>query len=169
MWTIILLLGLIYGIPGSRIIRGAVIGIKENVYVQAARAVGCSTARILTQHILPNIMAPMIVLFSIRVPAIILTEASLSFLGFGIPPPAPSWGGMLSTVGRTYMTQAPWLAIWPGLALAVVVYGVNMLGDAVRDLVDPRLSGGSGRYGVRVAESVKAEKESKSISPGELA
>lgn len=147
MWSIIILLGLIYGIPGSRIIRGAVIGIKENVYVGAARAAGCSTARILVRHILPNIMAPVVILFSIRVPGVILSEASLSFLGFGIPPPAPSWGGMLSGAGRTYMTQAPWLAIWPGLALAVVVYGVNMFGDAVRDLLDPRLRGGAGRFG----------------------
>ena len=159
MSSIIILLGLIHGIPGSRIIRGAVIGIKENVYVGAARATGCSTAKILVRHILPNIMAPVIILFSIRVPGVILSEASLSFLGFGIPPPAPSWGGMLSGAGRTYMTQAPWLAIWPGLALAVVVYGVNMFGDAVRDLLDPRLRGGAGRFGA------SADQEADKASP----
>jgi len=146
MWQIILVLGLQYGIAGSRIVRSSVIGIKSNVYVQAAEATGCSTIRMLTRHILPNIMAPIIILFSVRVPAIILAEASLSFLGFGIPPPEPSWGGMLSGAGRSYMFLAPWMAIWPGLALSIVVYGVNMLGDAVRDLLDPRLRGGLGRY-----------------------
>lgn len=152
--SIIILLGLIYGIPGSRIIRGAVIAIKENVYVGAARSIGCSTTRILLRHILPNIMSPVIILFSIRVPAIIISEASLSFLGFGIPPPAPSWGGMLSGAGRTYMVHAPWLALWPGVALAVVVFGINMFGDAVRDLLDPSLRGGAGRYGVAAGKKI---------------
>jgi len=91
----------------------------------------------------------------VRVPAIVLAEASLSFLGFGIPPPAPSWGGMLSGSGRSYMLQAPWMVIWPGLALATVVYGVNMFGDAVRDLLDPRLRGGVGRYGMRSKKEAK--------------
>ncbi len=150
LWQVIVVSGVRWGITGSRIIRGAVIGIKENVYVQAAEAIGCSTPRILTRHILPNVMAPLIVRFSILVPNLILIEASLSFLGFGIPPPVPSWGGMLSGTGRPYMLRAPWMAIWPGLALAIVVYGVNMFGDAVRDLLDPRLRGGVGRYGVRV-------------------
>jgi peptide/nickel transport system permease protein len=149
MLQVIVVLGLSWGIIGSRIIRSAVIGIKENVYVEAARATGCPTPRIFVRHILPNIMAPTIVLFSVRVPNVILVEASLSFLGFGIPPPAPSWGGMLSLSGRTYMLQAPWIAFWPGLALAIVVFGVNMFGDALRDLLDPKLRGGAGRYGVR--------------------
>jgi len=150
MWSIIIALGFAVGISGSRIIRGAVINVKENAYLEAAVAIGCPTSRILTRHILPNVMAIMIVLFSIRVPTMVLTEASLSFLGFGIPPPTPSWGGMLSGSGRTYMFMSPWLAIWPGLALAITVYGINMFGDAVRDLLDPRLRGGVGRYGVRV-------------------
>jgi peptide/nickel transport system permease protein len=150
MGSLIILLGLSWGIVGSRIIRGAVIGIKENVYVAAAAATGCSTIRILIRHILPNIMAPAIVLFTTRVPNVILVEASLSFLGFGIPPPTPSWGSMLSGSGRAYMHQAPWMVFWPGFALAIVVYGVNMFGDAVRDILDPRLKGGIGRYGVRV-------------------
>jgi peptide/nickel transport system permease protein len=101
-------------------------------------------------------MAPTIVLFSTRVPNVILVEASLSFLGFGIPPPAPSWGGMLSGSGRAYMHQAPWMVFWPGFALAVVVYGVNMFGDAVRDILDPRLKGGSGRYGVHAGKDGRA-------------
>ena len=156
MMGVIILLGLQYGIAGSRVVRGAVIGIKENAYVQAATAIGCSTSRILGRHILPNIMAPLIILFTTRMPAIILAEASLSFLGYGIPPPAPSWGGMLSGPGRANMLIAPWMAIWPGLALSVVVYGVNMFGDALRDLLDPRLRGGLGRYsGVRMKRKVK--------------
>ncbi len=148
MIQIILVLGIRWGLSG-RIIRSAVISIKENVYVEAANAIGCSTPRILTRHILPNVLSLMIIGFSVSVPGMILAEASLSFLGFGIPPPAPSWGGMLSGSGRAHMFQAPWMAIWPGLALAVVVYGVNMFGDAVRDLLDPRMRGGIGRYGVR--------------------
>ena len=153
MWTLIIVIGIVWGIILSRVIRSAVIGVRENVYVEAAVAIGCPTTRILTRHILPNIMATIIVQFSINLPAIILTEASLSFLGFGIPPPTPSWGGMLSLSGRAYMFIAPWMAIWPGLALAVVVYGINMFGDALRDILDPRLRGGTGRYGVRAKRS----------------
>jgi len=149
LWSIILALGIGWGIGGSRIIRGAVIAIRENVYVQAAKAIGCSTPRILVRHILVNVAATIIILFTVRVPGIILAEASLSFLGFGIPPPVPSWGGMLSGSGRAYMMMSPWLAVWPGLALAITVYSVNMFGDAVRDIADPRMRGGAGRYGVR--------------------
>ncbi|MBN1685686.1 MAG: ABC transporter permease [Spirochaetales bacterium] len=146
MWQIILAMGLATGIVGSRIIRSAVMGVKE--YVRAAESIGCSTARVLLRHILPNIAAPTIILFTTRVPAMILTEASLSFLGFGIPPPTPTWGGMLGGSGRVYMFHAPWMVVWPGLALALVIYGVNMFGDALRDLLDPRLRGGAGRYGL---------------------
>jgi len=155
LWIVIIVLGIVWGIGGSRVIRSAVISIKENVYIEAAKAIGCSRSRILTRHILPNIMAPLIINFSVQVPALILTEASLSFLGYGIPPPTPSWGGMLGITGRIYMFKAPWMAIWPGVALAIVVYGVNMFGDAVRDLLDPRLRGGVGRYGVRVKKGKK--------------
>lgn len=144
--TIIINLGLWWGIIGSRIIRSAVMTTKEKVYVRAAVATGCSTPRILWKHILPDIMAPTIVLFTIRVPNVILAEAMLSFLGFGIPAPVPSWGGMLSGTARNYMFMNPWMVVWPGLALAIVVYGVNMFGDALRDLLDPKLRGGAGRY-----------------------
>ena len=89
----------------------------------------------------------------------ILAETSLSFLGFGIPPPAPSWGGMLSGSGSAYMFLAPWMVLWPGLALSIVVYGTNMFGDAVRDLLDPRLRGGAGRYGARAAAKERATLE----------
>jgi len=108
--------------------------------------------RILIRHILPNVMPTIIVLFSLRIPGIILEESTLSFLGYGIPPPTPSWGGMLSGSGRSYMYQAPWMAIWPGLALAITVYAVNMFGDAIRDLLDPRLRGGVGRYGASATQ-----------------
>ncbi|MBA7575849.1 Glutathione transport system permease protein GsiD [subsurface metagenome] len=156
---LIIVMGLWYGITGSRLVRSAVIAIKENVYVEAAVAIGCPTRRILTRHILPNIMAPIIILFSTTVPGVILTEAALSFLGFGIPPPEPSWGGMLSGTGRTYMEQSIWMVIWPGLALSTVVYGINMFGDAVRDLLDPRLRGGVGRYGVRAKKEAAVKSE----------
>lgn len=160
IWQVTVVLGLMWGIIGSRIIRSAVIGVKEKMYVGAAQSIGCSTPKIILRHILPNIMAPTIVLFTTRVPNVILVEASLSFLGFGIPPPAPSWGGMLGNVGRDYMLQAPWIVIWPGLALALVVYGINIFGDAVRDLVDPRLKGGAGRYGLGLGKLKKSKGKS---------
>jgi peptide/nickel transport system permease protein len=145
---VILLLGILGGIgAGNRVIRSAVIGVKQNVYVEAARAVGAPDRHIMLKHILPNVMPVVIIGFTWSMGSAILAEATLSFLGYGIPPPAPSWGGMLSGPARSYMLQAPWMAIWPGLALAVVVYGMNMLGDGLRDILDPRLRGGLGRYG----------------------
>jgi len=143
---VILVLGVLYGVARSRVVRSAVIGVKENIYVEAARATGVPTGRILRRHILPNIMAPIIILFTIDMGSAIIAEASLSFLGYGIPPPIPSWGGMLSWGGRQFMRSAPWMALWPGLALAIVVWGINMLGDGLRDILDPRLRGGLGRY-----------------------
>jgi peptide/nickel transport system permease protein len=145
MPQVIGLLGLLYGIAGSRIIRGAVIGVRENLYVDAARALGAGTPRILWWHILPNVLPPIIVLFTTRVGIVILAEAGLSFLGLGVPPPAPTWGGMLSGSGRAYMYQGPWLALAPGLCLTLVVYAVNMFGDALRDLLDPRMRGAGTR------------------------
>jgi peptide/nickel transport system permease protein len=162
LWQVILVLGILYGIAGSRIVRGAVIGIKQNMYVDAAIAIGCPTWRILSRHILSNVMAPVIILFTTGVGGAILAEATVSFLGWGIPPPTPSWGGMLSGAGRQYMLLAPWLVLWPGLALSVVVYGINMLGDAVRDILDPRLRGGIGRYGG--AKMEKARLKHRSIT-----
>ena len=143
---VIFVIGVSSGIRSSRVVRGSTIAIKEYTYVYAAKSVGCSTMRILLRHILPNIMAPIIVLFTVSVGISILMEASLSFLGFGIPPPTPAWGSMLSGAGRQYMQKAPLMAIWPGLSLATVVFGINVLGDALRDLLDPRLRGGMGRY-----------------------
>jgi peptide/nickel transport system permease protein len=134
-------LGLLLGIAGSRIIRSAVVSVRENMYVHAAQSIGASTRRILWRHILPNIMPPIIVLFTTRVGTVILAESSLSFLGLGVPPPTPAWGGMLSGSGRTFMFQGPWLALAPGLCLTVVVYATNVFGDALRDLLDPRMRG----------------------------
>lgn len=141
MPQVIFVLGLVFGIGGSRIVRGAVVSVRENMYVHAAQSMGASTTRILLQHILPNILPPVIVLFTTRVGAVILVESGLSFLGFGVPPPAPTWGGMLSGSGRTYMYMAPWLVLAPGLCITIVVYAINVLGDAMRDLLDPRMRG----------------------------
>jgi peptide/nickel transport system permease protein len=149
---IILVLGITGGIGGSRVIRGAVISIKENDYFLAARAMGTPTRQILLRHVLPNIMPVMIIIFSINIGAVIMAEAGLSFLGFGLPVGVPSWGGLLSREGRVYMEMAPWLAIWPGLCLTLVVYCLNMFGDAVRDLLDPRMRGGQGSYGTAMVK-----------------
>ena len=163
LWQVIIVIGLLYAIGGSRIVRSAVIGIKGNIYVSAAESVGCSTSRILIRHILPNVMAPIIILFTTRLPAMILMESTMSFLGYGIPPPTTSWGGLLGQSGRDNLLIAPWIAIWPGVALSLAVYSVNIFGDAVRDLLDPRLRGGLGRYSggkilQRRNESMAAEK-----------
>ena len=151
---IIVVLGVTGGIGGSRVVRGAVVGVKENVYFQAAEAIGSTWWRTLIRHVLPNIAAPVIIIFTINVGGVIISEAALSFLGFGLPISVPSWGGMLSREGRESMEVAPRLALWPGLCLTVVVYCLNMFGDAVRDLLDPRLRGGGGRLGAQVARSV---------------
>jgi peptide/nickel transport system permease protein len=141
MVQIIVTLGLLLGIAGSRIIRSAVVSVRENMYVHAAQSMGASTPWILWHHILPNVLPPIIVLFTTRVGFVILAESGLAFLGLGVPPPAPTWGGMLSGSGRTFMFQGPWLALAPGLCLTVVVYATNMFGDALRDIFDPRLRG----------------------------
>ena len=138
---IVLVLGLLYGIAGSRIVRGAVVSVKENMYTHAAQSIGARTFHILWRHIVPNVMPVLIVLFTTRIGAVILTEAGLSFLGLGVPPPAPTWGAMLSGTGRTYMYLGPWLALAPGLCLTIVVYAINVYGDALRDLLDPRMRG----------------------------
>lgn len=134
------------GIGGSRMIRSAVIAIKENQYIEANRAIGASTGWLMMRHIIPNI-APLIILASaMQIGGMIMMESGLSFLGFGVPPGVPSWGSMLSNEGRQYMEIAPALAFWPGFCLALVIFGCNVFGDALRDLMDPRLKGGVGTY-----------------------
>ncbi|HLC30670.1 MAG TPA: ABC transporter permease, partial [Dehalococcoidia bacterium] len=147
LWNVIFVLALGVAFRASRVMRSATLSVKENQYIDAARAMGARDLRIMWQHVLPNIMAPIIILATLEFGSVILVESSLSFLGYGVPPPFPSWGGMLSGVGRQYMYQAPWMVIWPGLAISAAVFGFNMLGDALRDLLDPRLRGaGSGRF-----------------------
>jgi peptide/nickel transport system permease protein len=140
--NVILALGVVSAARSSRTIRSAVLVIKENQFVEAARAVGASHLRIILLYVLPNIMAPIIIIATISLGIAILAEATLSFLGLGVPPPYPSWGEMLSGSGRSYMHKAPWMATWPGVAISLAVFGFNMLGDALRDLLDPRLRGG---------------------------
>src|SRR5438094_2311326 len=127
-------------IPGnSRIVRGAVLSAKQNPYVEAARALGCGHLRIIASHILPNVTAPILIIASIWLGNAIFIEAALSFLGLGTQPPTPSWGLMLSSTGRAFMEQAPWLAIFPGLAISLAVLGFNLFGDTLRDIWDPKL------------------------------
>ena len=140
MPQIIAVLSFAFGIAGSHH-PSAVIAVREHMYVHASQSIGASTSRVLWRHILPNIMPPIIVLFTTRVGAVILVESGLSFLGLGVPPPAPTWGGLLSGSGRTYMFQGPWLALAPGLCLTILVYAINVFGDALRDLLDPRMRG----------------------------
>jgi peptide/nickel transport system permease protein len=139
--NVILSLSVIVAALNSRVIRGATLQVAQHAFVESARAMGASHPRILLFHILPNITATIIILATIGLGGIILAESALSFLGFGVPPPHPSWGAMLSGSGRTYMFRAPWMAVWPGVAISLAVFGFNMLGDALRDVLDPRLRG----------------------------
>ncbi len=158
LWQVIVVLGVWVGIGWIRVIRSAVIAIREDMYVHAAKAIGGSHIRLMMRHILPNITPILVVIFTVDVGTNITTEATLSFLGLGVPPPFPSWGGMLSSGGRRYMYQAWWLAIWPGVALSIVVFGIHVFGDALRDIIDPRLRGGVGRYEVAQKKLRKKKK-----------
>jgi peptide/nickel transport system permease protein len=122
----------------ARVIRANTLSLREMPFVEAARAVGMSETRIAVKHILPNTLAPFIVLATAQLGSAILTEASLSFLGLGIPEPYPSWGRMLSESAAEYVRTAPWLVIYPGIAISLAVFGTNLLGDALRDILDPR-------------------------------
>ena len=124
---------------GARIIRGSALSIKEQTYIDSARAVGCSHIRIMARHIFPNTIAPYIILISVSIGNAIITEAALSFLGVGAPPDAPSWGAMVNTASQELFTGGLGLAIGPGLAIALAVFAFNLLGDALRDTLDPRL------------------------------
>jgi peptide/nickel transport system permease protein len=130
-------------LPGAtRVVRAQTLSIKELDYVLAARAINASPLRIVLRHILPNVAATYIVLSTITLGFAIVVEASLSFLGVGIPPDVPTWGGMLTLGASRYVNIAPWLAIFPGIAITLVVFAVNLLGDSLRDVLDPRLRGG---------------------------
>ena len=123
----------------GRVLRSAGLAVRENQYVEAARAMGCTDARIVLYHIIPNCVAPFIIVATAGLGSAIITEATLSFLGVGAPPPTPSWGAMLSGQSRQFIQMAPWLAIFPGVAITIAVFGFNLLGDALRDVLDPRL------------------------------
>jgi peptide/nickel transport system permease protein len=123
----------------ARVVRSNTLALREQPFVEAAKAVGMSELRIALRHILPNTLAPLIVLATAQLGSAILTEASLSFLGLGVPEPYPSWGRMLSESAAEYVRTAPWLVVFPGIAISLVVFGTNLLGDALRDLLDPRL------------------------------
>jgi peptide/nickel transport system permease protein len=122
----------------SRVIRANTLALRELPFVEAAKSIGMSEMRIALRHVLPNTLAPLIVLATAQLGSTILTEASLSFLGLGIPEPYPSWGRMLSESAAEYVRTAPWLVIFPGIAISLAVFGTNLFGDALRDILDPR-------------------------------
>jgi len=136
-----IVLGLIVAGGSTRVVRSAVIGIRDMPYMESARCVGCNHMRIIFRYVLPNVLAPIIILATVQLGGAILAESTLSFLGFGVKPPMPAWGSMLATSGQQFFLRAPMLAIWPGVAISLAVFGFNMLGDALRDVLDPRLRG----------------------------
>jgi peptide/nickel transport system permease protein len=133
-----LAIGIAYSPAFARVSRSSALTVMAQPYVEAARSLGTSSLSSIRRHLLPNVTAPLIVMASTYLGTAILSEAALSFLGLGIQPPEPSWGGMLSQA-RTYMLLSPWVAIFPGVAIMIVVLGMNLLGDALRDTLDPRL------------------------------
>lgn len=142
MYQIVLAIGLILAGGFSRVVRSAVLAMRSNLYMEAARSLGIGTPRILVRYVLPNIMPTIVVIATVQLGAVILIESIISFLGFGIPPPIPTWGQMLSGNAARFINRAPLLAVWPGVAISLAVFGFNMLGDALRDVLDPRLRGG---------------------------
>ncbi len=138
-WGVILALGLAYSPSVTRVVRGIALSLREKEYVEASRAMGNSDLFTILRHIIPNCIGPLTVLATAFFALAILAESALSFLGLGVPPPYPSWGGMLADA-RSYFTFAPWLAIFPGLAISIAVLGVNLFGDALRDRFDPRMA-----------------------------
>jgi peptide/nickel transport system permease protein len=144
VWNVTIALAVPSMIVNSRVVRSAALQVMGQDYVWAARASGAGSMRLMLRHVLPNVAAPIIIVASIGFGQYILAEASLSFLGYGVPPPEPSWGGMLASEGRAYMYAAPHMFVAPALVLSLVVFGVNMFGDAIRDVLDPRLRGAGG-------------------------
>lgn len=137
--NLVLAIGIVYTGPFVRVARAAVFTVREELYVEAARALGARGGRIVLLGILPNILAPLIVEITLRLAYAVLTEASLSFLGLGPPPPTPSWGQMIAE-GQRFLALSPWSAVTPGLVIMLTVLGFNLLGDGIRDLTDPRLT-----------------------------
>ena len=139
----ILVIGLAW-IPGyARVTRAQTLSVKQNVYIEAERSLGASTARIILFHVMPNVVAPVLILAAMDLPVVITFEAGLSFLGLGVPPPFPSWGSILAT-GFNFVRQSPWPITWAGLTLIVTTLGFTLFGEALRDVLDPRLSGTRG-------------------------
>jgi peptide/nickel transport system permease protein len=141
--NVIVALGIVYVPRVARVVRGSVLVVRETPYVEAARALGIPDARILLRHVLPNCLSPVIVQITFIFAAAVLGEAALSFLGVGVPPQVPSWGNVLAE-GRLYLQQAPWLTLFPGAAIMASILGLNLFGDGLRDLLDPRLRGVTG-------------------------
>jgi peptide/nickel transport system permease protein len=141
LWSITAILGILLAPGTSRVVRSAVLSIRHLPYIESASCIGAGNVHVILKYILPNVFAPIIVLATVQLGTAILAESTLSFLGYGVPPPYPAWGGMLSGTGRAFMLQSPWLSFWPGLAISLAVFGFNMLGDALRDELDPRLRG----------------------------
>ncbi|MBI4308635.1 MAG: ABC transporter permease [Chloroflexi bacterium] len=137
--AVILAIGVVQAPRAARVMRSVVLSLKGQDFIQAARALGCAHGRILWRHISPNAFSPLLIIATAQLGTAILFEAALSFLGFGTPPPTPSWGRMLSSEGRDYFETAPWLAIFPGVAISLSVFAANLFGDALRDILDPRL------------------------------
>lgn len=136
--NVVLALGAVYTPRIARLVRGSVLVVREQEFVQAAQALGATTPRAMLRHVLPNSMSPLIVQATFVFAFSILSEAALSFLGVGVPPYIPSWGNILAS-GRQFMMEAPWVTIFPGLAIVITVLGINLLGDGLRDILDPRL------------------------------
>ncbi len=138
LWNIIIVLGLTGWTGTARLIRGEILSLRERDFIQAARAVGAGAPRIILRHLVPNALTPVLVSATLGVAGAILTEAGLSFLGFGVQPPQPTWGNIL-TEGRLYIFDAWWLTVFPGLAILLTVLAFNLVGEALRDAWDPRL------------------------------
>jgi peptide/nickel transport system permease protein len=140
--NVVLALAFRSSITTSRVVRGATLGVLTNPYVESAKVLGANDLRVMLQHVVPNIVPPVIIVATVQFGGAILAEAALSFLGYGVPPPTPTWGGMMSAEGRIYMIAAPWVLLAPAIALSLVVFSVNVFGDALRDRLDPRLRAG---------------------------
>lgn len=141
LWPIIFVLGAVFGPSQSRIVRGQTLSIMATPFIEAAKVVGASDQRIMTRYVLPNTFHLIVLNATFLLGLMVLVEATLSFLGYGLPPPFPSWGQMLSLDGRQYMRTQPGLAIYPGIAIGILVFSFNLFGDALRDVLDPRLRG----------------------------